>query len=202
MSRKVVLGVLALIVFLNVFVIGYVLIDRARDDDENDDQKEEMMQEGEEDEESEKDEENKEDSESSEDKSEDANADEADTGDEGDEGNEEGEVGGDDTGSIPENGNYTEKEKELNAGAIEKSEANRNLMKELGTWIATNYAPEDIQTEQYTVHRGDTLWEISEAYYGTGADWHKILDLNEGEIGYLSNGSQALIVPGQVLTLK
>jgi nucleoid-associated protein YgaU len=68
-------------------------------------------------------------------------------------------------------------------------------------WVATDYQEGDISGPTYTVKSGDTLWEIAEAVYGSGYEWHKILDANSDDIGYLPNGSQALIIPGQVLTL-
>lgn len=68
-------------------------------------------------------------------------------------------------------------------------------------WEATNYKKGDIKGSSYTVKYGDTLWEIAEAVYGNGAQWHKILDANSSSIGFLPNGSQALIFPGQVLVL-
>ena len=69
------------------------------------------------------------------------------------------------------------------------------------TWIANNYNSGDIQKGSYTVKSGDTLWEIAEAVYGNGADWVKILNANSSSIGYLPNGQQALIMPGQILVL-
>ena len=68
-------------------------------------------------------------------------------------------------------------------------------------WVANDYVEGDISGDSYTVVKGDTLWEIAEAVYGDGTQWHKILDANKSSIGYLPNGSQALIVPGQVLVL-
>jgi nucleoid-associated protein YgaU len=70
-----------------------------------------------------------------------------------------------------------------------------------GKWIANNYKPGDIKGGTYTVVRGDTLWEIAEARYGSGFQWGKIRDANLSKIGFLPNGSRALIFPGQVLTL-
>ncbi|NMB91833.1 LysM peptidoglycan-binding domain-containing protein [candidate division WWE3 bacterium] len=69
------------------------------------------------------------------------------------------------------------------------------------TWVATDYKEGDIKGSTYTVKYGDTLWEISEAVYGNGSQWTKILNANKSLIGFLPNGSQALIFPGQVLTL-
>lgn len=69
------------------------------------------------------------------------------------------------------------------------------------TWVATDYQEGDISGPTYTVKSGDTLWEIAEAVYGSGFEWHRILEANSDDIGYLLNGSQALIMPGQVLTL-
>lgn len=68
-------------------------------------------------------------------------------------------------------------------------------------WVATDYQKGDIKGPTHTVKSGDTLWEIAEAVYGNGAQWHQILEANKSSIGFLPNGSQALIVPGQVLIL-
>jgi nucleoid-associated protein YgaU len=69
------------------------------------------------------------------------------------------------------------------------------------TWTASDYKSGDIKAGNYTVKSGDTLWEIAEGLYGNGAAWTKILDANKGSVGFLANGTQALIVPGQVLVL-
>jgi nucleoid-associated protein YgaU len=68
-------------------------------------------------------------------------------------------------------------------------------------WVANNYNKGDIKGTSYTVKSGDTLWEIAEGAYGNGAEWTKILGANKPSIGFLPNGSQALIRPGQVLVL-
>jgi hypothetical protein len=69
------------------------------------------------------------------------------------------------------------------------------------TWFANDYQEGDIEGGTYTVVEGDTLWEIAEATYGSGFEWTKILEANKDIIGFLPNGSQALIMPGQVLVL-
>ncbi len=68
-------------------------------------------------------------------------------------------------------------------------------------WVPNNYDRGDVQGASYTVKRGDTLWEIAEGAYGDGTQWTKILEANKNDIGFLANGKQALIVPGQVLVL-
>jgi len=68
-------------------------------------------------------------------------------------------------------------------------------------WTPNDYIQGDISGYSYTVKSGDTLWEISEGVYGSGFEWTKILDANKEAVGFLPNGSQALIVPGQVLSL-
>lgn len=68
-------------------------------------------------------------------------------------------------------------------------------------WTATNYSQGDIKGSEHVVQQGDTLWEIAEARYGSGFEWTKIKDANSDSIGFLPNGSQALITPGQVLVL-
>ncbi len=95
---------------------------------------------------------------------------------------------------------------DISSGASTKRD---EVIKDSGTnngqiaeWHATNYKKGDINKGKYTVKEGDTLWEISEAVNGNGAQWTQILSANQGSIGYLPNGSQALIVPGQVLLLN
>jgi len=68
-------------------------------------------------------------------------------------------------------------------------------------WQATDYHLGDIVSGKYIVKRGDTLWEISEAVYGSGFKWKSILGANQDKVGFLPNGSQALIYPGQVLNI-
>ena len=68
-------------------------------------------------------------------------------------------------------------------------------------WVATDYKEGDISKGSYTVKSGDTLWEIAEAVYGDGTQWINILNANSQDIGFLPNGQQALIFPGQVLVL-
>lgn len=68
-------------------------------------------------------------------------------------------------------------------------------------WVANDYKEGDITGDTYEVKWGDTLWEISEAVYGDGTQWTKILDANSSDIGYLPNGQQALIHPAQVLVI-
>jgi len=68
-------------------------------------------------------------------------------------------------------------------------------------WVATDYKQGDIQGASYTVKSGDTLWEIAEGAYGDGTQWTKILEANKSDVGFLINGQQALIIPGQVLVL-
>ncbi len=91
--------------------------------------------------------------------------------------------------------------------AVKEAEKNNAMVEETtGTmqgpaWIANDYKQGDIAGTSYTVVRGDTLWEISEAVYGNGSQWTKLLEANKANVGYLPNGSQALIIPGQVLVL-
>ena len=69
------------------------------------------------------------------------------------------------------------------------------------TWFANDYQEGDIKGDTHKVVEGDTLWEIAEAVYGSGFEWVKILEANKDTVGFLPNGSQALIIPGQVLDL-
>jgi nucleoid-associated protein YgaU len=80
-----------------------------------------------------------------------------------------------------------------NSNKEQKKEAvNNNIIK----------SEENIQTTKtHTVVKGDTLWDIAEMYYGNGFHWVEILKKNQEKIGFLPNGEQALIIPGQILWL-
>lgn len=49
----------------------------------------------------------------------------------------------------------------------------------------------------YTVKKGDSLWKISQAYYGSGSKWPTIYNANKSVIGKNPN----LIYPGQKLVI-
>ena len=53
-------------------------------------------------------------------------------------------------------------------------------------------------TEMYVVIAGDSLWKISQKYYGTGLRWYEIYDLNEETIG----PNPGMIKIGQVLVIR
>jgi len=57
-----------------------------------------------------------------------------------------------------------------------------------------------IKAQKHTVVNGDTLWDIANRYYGSGFEWSKIQNANQGAIGQLPNGNP-LIIPGQVLNI-
>jgi hypothetical protein len=116
-----------------------------------------------------------------------------------DEENEESEEKISDGGLFIDKAEAAETE---NYKAIEKSMANKLKMESTGRWIAADYAYGDITSAKWTVLEGDTLWEISEAKYGSGNNWTSILALNRNEIGFLPNQTQALIIEGQVLDLE
>ena len=53
----------------------------------------------------------------------------------------------------------------------------------------------------YTVHKGDSLWSISQKFYsGNGYNWVNIKWANPDKVGLLANG-RPLITPGTVLTI-
>lgn len=84
---------------------------------------------------------------------------------------------------------------------FKKSTVNQEYILNFNNWTATNYVEKDILSSTYIVQLGDTLWEISEGYYGSGFNWVNILDSNRESIGYLNDGTQALIFEGLVLNL-
>lgn len=93
------------------------------------------------------------------------------------------------------NGDTTMKNDSKTADSTISMDSEENM------WEATNYNEGDIKGGSYTVKTGDTLWEIAEGAYGDGSMWTQVLGANQANIGFLANGQQALIVPGQVLVL-
>jgi nucleoid-associated protein YgaU len=83
----------------------------------------------------------------------------------------------------------------------DRSDENIEYIVVTGIWTATDYQAGDIVSSTYVVQQGDTLWEISEAYLEYGIYWTIILEQNADQIGFLADGSQALIYPGQILKL-
>jgi len=69
------------------------------------------------------------------------------------------------------------------------------------TWQARQIERNSIKDPTYKVQKGDTLWQIAQGKYGSGFEWTKILQANKDKVGFLANGSQALIEVGQELTL-
>lgn len=90
----------------------------------------------------------------------------------------------------------------LSASGYLKSQQNQKTILETGKWEATDYYANEVLVEKYTVQLGDTLWEIAEGFFGNGIRWREILENNSTIIGFLPNGEQALIYPGQILTLN
>lgn len=108
----------------------------------------------------------------------------------------------DDTEGNIAGGNSTRRDTAATTSASNKSSQTQSFINQTGRWTATDYVKGDINVGSYEVKLGDTLWEISEAVYGDGAQWTKILEKNSSSIGILADGSQALIVPGQFLTIE
>ena len=84
-----------------------------------------------------------------------------------------------------------------------RSLSNQTEISDANYWMPTNYIAGDIPANngKYTVQYGDTLWWIAAGRYGDAFQWTKIKDANASQIGFLPNGQQALIFPGQVFDL-
>lgn len=61
---------------------------------------------------------------------------------------------------------------------------------------ASPASPAPAQNQTYTVKKGDCLWNIAKKFYGNGAKYTTIFNVNKGKI---KNAN--LIYPGQVLTI-
>lgn len=98
-------------------------------------------------------------------------------------------------------GASTQRETSSTPNGLALAQETETIINQTGRWRATDYKLNDITKGTYQVRLGDTLWEIAEAVYGDGTQWTKILAENSSNIGFLPDGSQALIVPGQFLTI-
>ena len=58
-----------------------------------------------------------------------------------------------------------------------------------------------ISNKTYVVQKGDTLWDIAEKTYGSGFEYHKIIEKNPGKTFKFVNGNEGLIYPGKELNL-
>jgi nucleoid-associated protein YgaU len=76
-----------------------------------------------------------------------------------------------------------------------------NVNETTGEWVANNYEEGDVDSGNYDVLEGDTLWEIAEGAYGDGSLWTLIRDANAENIDFLPNGQQSLIYAGQTITI-
>ena len=71
---------------------------------------------------------------------------------------------------------------------------------------ATAPKTEEAHAETYTVQSGDSLWAISERFYGDGNAWHRIYEANRAQIkdpdviqpGWELNIPRAADVEGEV----
>ena len=106
------------------------------------------------------------------------------------------------SGSIDGDGLFKDRvQAETSSASVKAMETSKEI--ELThEWRATDYEKGDIGIGSYEVKLGDTLWEIADAVYGDGFKWTKILEDNKSQIGFLPDGSQALIVPGQTLMIN
>lgn len=117
---------------------------------------------------------------------------------------EDGDIDGDgatDEADKQEDGEETQSQDDGQEGDEDGTNTGQEERIYAGAWEVNDYQSGDIKGDTHTVVWGDTLWEIAEARYGSGFEWGKIRDANFDIIGHLPNGSKALIIPGQVLTL-
>ncbi len=107
----------------------------------------------------------------------------------------------DDEGSIA-GGESIRRDTASTPTGLKRAQTTAEKISQTGVWRATDYKKGDITTGTYQVQLGDTLWEIAEAVYGDGSQWNKLLETNPTSIGFLPDGSQALITAGQFLTIS
>lgn len=93
------------------------------------------------------------------------------------------------------------KEEAVGGTVAEEESGAKESVSVTETWVARDFSPDSLSGDSYTVQSGDTLWEIAEARYGSGFAWGRILEANKDKVGFLPDGSQALISPGQALAL-
>jgi len=69
------------------------------------------------------------------------------------------------------------------------------------SWKASDYQFGDIKEEKYQIKKGDTLWEIAEAKYGSGHEYKKIVEKNPNLVHFFDDGRIGLIYEGDELIL-
>lgn len=103
-------------------------------------------------------------------------------------------------GAIGPNG-IAQTEGTVAGASTAKTAESKDTVKSAAKWQARQIERNTIKDSTYKVQQGDTLWQIAQGKYGSGFEWTKILAANKDKIGFLPNGSQALIEIGQELTL-
>ncbi|MGE0544369.1 MAG: LysM peptidoglycan-binding domain-containing protein, partial [Dehalococcoidia bacterium] len=71
------------------------------------------------------------------------------------------------------------------------------------TTLLASQGPEDQQTIEYTIEPGDTLWALSERFYGTGHEFPRLVAANAGRV--MPDGEQftqaGVVQPGWILLI-
>ena len=98
------------------------------------------------------------------------------------------------------NGQPTAQEENLILGTQE-SKPSQLTADEISNWRPRFISVEEVAANTYTVVKGDTLWNIAQAKYGSGFERTKILEANEETVEFLPDGTQARIEIGTVLVL-
>jgi nucleoid-associated protein YgaU len=85
-----------------------------------------------------------------------------------------------------------------NKAVVEQKEEERSTEGNHGyiTQSATPEINEPVNTEKYTVGKGDTLQKISQRYYGTTKKWNKIFEANKEKLKAPNK-----VYPGQILDI-
>lgn len=187
------LGIASLFILIIIFAIGvgaFLLVRNLTEDDndvssnEDSEQVEDSENESERNEDS-QDENNEENMSSEEGESSDENVDENETEQNQEDSNQEND----------ESRNDEENDGNVEGESVSVTEALTNV------WVANNYSFGDIDESPYEIKYGDTLWEISEGYFGDGFRWIEIAQANQDKIGTAPNGEVSLIIAGESLEL-
>jgi len=86
---------------------------------------------------------------------------------------------------------YTQVQNNISATSTIRGQENQNEK-----YSQNEYSQSKNNEIKYVIKKGDTLWDLAEKYYGSGFEYHKIIEKNPGKTFKFADGRQGLIYEG------